>query len=604
MTSIPGSSAPVSLDWNSLATSDFVQPLLPRHLCELCDSLLKEPLQLSCGDLFCRLCVEPYLTNDSRLSCPKCEEELDANCPAFPDNSAKKEILTKLKVYCRQKSAGCEETLFLRDKDEHESRCQFVKRPCSFLEWGCDVELAERDEEKHLASCPFRPIECAHCGESIATCKMDDHLKDVCLAVKMNCPFDCGRKELLREELNEHVSLCSLRTVPCPYQDVGCDYEGTSKAVTDHETRSSVSHLSFNHDKTMNIGSEQTLLRTEITQLNCANEELKKTMEEQAAIFRSNVDDMKRQLSDLVDKMHTVENEVYRLSSGVASPTPATSSPSVSTSVISSSSNPAGITAHQTAESQVAEESARRMSKFDPSAVSSDVVDMKREIRKIAKKISELEINQSRSSLNSNKGSELSVASTASSEPNQSATVERKLTMHDQWLKDLDLRLQICDTATIDGTLIWKITEYSKRKRMAVNGSALSLYSQPFYSSKYGYKMCCRVYLNGDGLGKGTHMSLFFSVMKGEYDSLLKWPFRQRVQLMLLDQSTAVSANKKDLVDSFRPDPKSNSFQRPTTDMNVASGCPLFVAQNVVDEGSLYKKNDVIFIKCIVEPTT
>ena len=41
-----------------------------------------------------------------------------------------------------------------------------------------------------------------------------------------------------------------------------------------------------------------------------------------------------------------------------------------------------------------------------------------------------------------------------------------------------------------------------RRKRNADNGSALSLYSQPFYTSKYGYKMCCRVYLNGDGLGK------------------------------------------------------------------------------------------------------
>ena len=40
------------------------------------------------------------------------------------------------------------------------------------------------------------------------------------------------------------------------------------------------------------------------------------------------------------------------------------------------------------------------------------------------------------------------------------------------------------------------------RKRHAENGTALSLYSQPFYTAKYGYKMCCRIYLNGDGLGE------------------------------------------------------------------------------------------------------
>lgn len=50
-----------------------------------------------------------------------------------------------------------------------------------------------------------------------------------------------------------------------------------------------------------------------------------------------------------------------------------------------------------------------------------------------------------------------------------------------------------------------------------------------FYSSKYGYKMCLRLYFNGDGTGRGTHLSLFFVVMRGKCDALLKWPFSQKV---------------------------------------------------------------------------
>lgn len=50
-----------------------------------------------------------------------------------------------------------------------------------------------------------------------------------------------------------------------------------------------------------------------------------------------------------------------------------------------------------------------------------------------------------------------------------------------------------------------------------------------FYTSKYGYKMCLRIYLNGDGTGRGTHLSLFFVVMKGPNDPLLRWPFNQKV---------------------------------------------------------------------------
>lgn len=36
--------------------------------------------------------------------------------------------------------------------------------------------------------------------------------------------------------------------------------------------------------------------------------------------------------------------------------------------------------------------------------------------------------------------------------------------------------------------------------------------------------------MNGDGTGKRTHLSLFIVIMKGEYDALLPWPFRNKVR--------------------------------------------------------------------------
>jgi len=58
------------------------------------------------------------------------------------------------------------------------------------------------------------------------------------------------------------------------------------------------------------------------------------------------------------------------------------------------------------------------------------------------------------------------------------------------------------ENTSYNGTLVWKIKDYMRRKRDAVAGRTLSLYSQPFYTSRYGYKMCARIYLNGDGMGK------------------------------------------------------------------------------------------------------
>lgn len=173
---------------------------------------------------------------------------------------------------------------------------------------------------------------------------------------------------------------------------------------------------------------------------------------------------------------------------------------------------------------------------------------------------------------------------------------ERQLGIIDLRLAELDLRFQVMETASYNGVLMWKIRDYSRRKQDAKSGRTISLYSQPFYTGRFGYKMCARVYLNGDGVGKATHLSLFFVVQRGEYDALLPWPFKQKVSLMLLDQDTGT----RHLVDSFRPDISSSSFKRPTSEMNVASGCPLFVSHSVL-ETPTFLQDDTIYIKVVVD---
>ena len=167
-----------------------------------------------------------------------------------------------------------------------------------------------------------------------------------------------------------------------------------------------------------------------------------------------------------------------------------------------------------------------------------------------------------------------------------------------QKLVENDLRFQVLETASYDGQLLWKIKDYMRRKQDAKQSHILSLYSQPFYTSRHGYRMCARVYLNGDGMGSGTHLSLFFVVMRGEYDALLPWPFRAKVTLMLLDQA----GKTRHIIDTFRPDPSSSSFQRPTKEMNIASGCPLFVSHAVLEaKDSIFLQDDTIFIKIVVD---
>ncbi|XP_072792761.1 TNF receptor-associated factor 1 isoform X3 [Taeniopygia guttata] len=177
------------------------------------------------------------------------------------------------------------------------------------------------------------------------------------------------------------------------------------------------------------------------------------------------------------------------------------------------------------------------------------------------------------------------------------AELHRCLTQKDAGLSSLHKSLLFSEQASYDGIFLWKITEVARKLQDSVTGRTVSLYSPAFYTAKYGYKVCLRVYLNGDGTGKGTHMSLFFVVMKGDYDALLPWPFRHKVTFMLLDQN-----NREHIIDAFRPDLTSASFQRPVNDMNVASGCPMFLPLAKLQSPKHgYVREDTLFLKCIIE---
>ncbi|NXY89069.1 TRAF2 factor, partial [Alcedo cyanopectus] len=177
------------------------------------------------------------------------------------------------------------------------------------------------------------------------------------------------------------------------------------------------------------------------------------------------------------------------------------------------------------------------------------------------------------------------------------AELHRCLTQKDAGLSSLHKSLLFSEQASYDGVFLWKITDVGRKLQDSVTGRTVSLYSPAFYTAKYGYKVCLRVYLNGDGTGKGTHMSLFFVVMKGDYDALLPWPFRHKVTFMLLDQNS-----REHVIDVFRPDLTSASFQRPVNEMNVASGCPMFLPLSKLQSPKYaYVKEDTLFLKCIIE---
>ena len=114
---------------------------------------------------------------------------------------------------------------------------------------------------------------------------------------------------------------------------------------------------------------------------------------------------------------------------------------------------------------------------------------------------------------------------------------------------------------TYNGNFVWRVPDIFERRKSAINNEIVALYSAPFYSKRYGYRMCLRTYLHGDGVGKGSHVSVYFAIMKGEFDELLTWPFSCRIIIKLLGHQNPYSK-------TCLPD-NSPAFQMPQQEMNI-----------------------------------
>ena len=96
------------------------------------------------------------------------------------------------------------------------------------------------------------------------------------------------------------------------------------------------------------------------------------------------------------------------------------------------------------------------------------------------------------------------------------------------------------------------------------------------------------------------HISFYATLMRGEHDAQLQWPFRQKVTLVLVSQDQ----QQHDITKWFQPDPVNfdGSFWQPSPHcaMNVGFGCPQFAPISVLDDPA-YVKNDTMILKCIID---
>ena len=106
-----------------------------------------------------------------------------------------------------------------------------------------------------------------------------------------------------------------------------------------------------------------------------------------------------------------------------------------------------------------------------------------------------------------------------------------------------------------------------------------SSYSPSFYSHPQGYKMCLEVLANGEGTGRGTHVSVSACLMRGEWDSYLKWPFRGDVTIQLLNQIED-KGHHKDTLNFTNDTPNDCAAQVTASERAESWGWDQFISQH------------------------
>ena len=146
-----------------------------------------------------------------------------------------------------------------------------------------------------------------------------------------------------------------------------------------------------------------------------------------------------------------------------------------------------------------------------------------------------------------------------------------------------------------NGKLLWPIKHFLAKRNLTGSGVGQRyLESPPFYTGEIGYKMRVRLYPNGDGMGKGEYLSLFFQIMQGPFDELLEWPFNKRITLKILGFDGEIDCDFR-----IKPNLQSCSFRRPQHRHNIPTGDPTIISLTALDNGK-YLRNGTLFVEASV----
>ena len=508
---------------------DFVET--PQELqtdCPICLVVLREPLQVTCcGNSFCRTCIET-----GKKVCPTCN---DVSFSAFP-NKGLQRALYSFRVRCVNQKSGCEWTGELGELERHlnvnpEQGKQLLG--CVFAEIAC-THCCEYFQRRHVhahqtEACPQRPFSCDYCEDyrSVYEDIVNNHWP-VCKCYPVSCPNECGVSPE-RQNVETHVNtVCPLTVVNCDFHYAGCEVQLVRKDMPTHLAESLATHISLLTTQTQTLagrgGQDNLLLRLSLLALH--NQQLTQLTIQQ----KESLEECQRKIQELEREKQAQATELRNCSE--AGKHEALKLKSIEQEV-----------AKLRRREDSLEKGQHKVQELERELKESSEAG-EREIKALKQGMNKDEVAGLRKQRYRNKINYCSLsfllcllgigfsfflfppwkqASETEGLKLQDAALRRQLKQqHDEAWSSLAALYQHTMLPPVEFTL-------TGFKEMKNNDS---WYSPPFYTHPQGYKMCLRV----DAMGKGTRVSVFGHLMRGEFDDYLKWPFQGHVTVAILNQ--------------------------------------------------------------------
>ena len=489
--------------------------------------------------------------------------------------------IKELGVRCDSLERGCRWTGTIGTLDNHIATCQFALVPCPNKceddKGAGELHLMRKDLDNHLKTkCPKRAYECQHCGEKGTYASMTEDHDKVCDKKIVPCPNMGSGCPLSMEQGNtkQHVrSVCDYTEVACAYESLGCGVRMLMKDAAKHKRDAQEKHMDLALDTVS------------------SREEQHKTLSEgEATVFKLPGYSSKKE-----KKVRFYSPPFYTSSSGYW----------VCVRVDANGSGD-GAGTHMSVFVKLLE--GRYDDQLHWPLLGSVTFELLNQLanEKHHSIVAVLNTDDDMQVGNRKGFRKFLPHSSLSHDPatntqyllddtlyfRVSVTVDN----HKPWLVctdkiNMDSTRTIKDNKTLkDGEpMVFKMTGYNARK-----ATCSEFFSDSFYTSPGGYKMCIQVVPTGDTTGKGTHVSVRAKLLEGAYDASLSWPFMGSVTFTLLNQLE--DENHQSVILKYKT--KFNA--------NVGSnwGKPQFISHSALShdpvKNTQFLKNDTLYFRVTV----